>query len=291
MYFSRHPKGIHPETLPSREWKRMVTGVKFHVFDYDLDGERPTDSLFFTIGEARLKTKVNARRFDNESTQLFHKAKSEKIDPWTPKGVVSTCDRARIPLERIMSMRWREPPEEVGGARRADARMVVPDYTDPDLTTVRSEAPTISRLGRQTLLQACSFHRWNLYKCDVKNCIPGGWQGICVCTQYLLRSLAEGPEETQPEGRGQRLWPEGRTTKLVEVPHLNPACTRLKRSPARPVLYDQDMLVGIVGIYVDDCLICGHEQNHSFIRAYCSQVVNVGTAPVHDVRHRVRGHC
>ena len=60
-----------------------------------------------------------------------------------------------------MSMRWKSP-EQAGGARRAKARMVVHRYTDPDLTKVRSAARTISRLGRQTLLQACSSKHWNL---------------------------------------------------------------------------------------------------------------------------------
>ena len=37
MYFSRHSKSIHPDRLRPREWKRMVTEVRFNVFDDDLD--------------------------------------------------------------------------------------------------------------------------------------------------------------------------------------------------------------------------------------------------------------
>ena len=82
-----------------------------------------TVGLFKTTGEARRKTEVNVHRFDKGSIQLFHNAKSDDIDQWSSNRVVSTCVRAGIRSERIMSI-------------------------DPDLATVRSEAPTISRLGR-----------------------------------------------------------------------------------------------------------------------------------------------
>ena len=113
-----------------------------------------TGSLIKTIGKARRETEVNVPRLDKENIQLFNKAKSDEIDQWMSNGVVCVCDRAGIPLERIMTMRWIctwNIPEEVGGARRAKARLVVRSYTDPDLTTVRSETPTISRLGCQTV--------------------------------------------------------------------------------------------------------------------------------------------
>ena len=72
---------------------------------------------------------------------------------------------------------WK-PLEEAGGARRTTARLVVRGHTDPDLTTVRSEAPTISRLGRQTLRGACFSHHWILCKGDVENCTTAAWQGL-----------------------------------------------------------------------------------------------------------------
>ena len=86
------------------------------------------------IGEARRKTEVIVRRLDKESIQLFSKAKGDEIDQWISNGVVSVSGRAGILLERIMTMRWK-PPEEVGGARHAKARLVVTGNTDPDLTT------------------------------------------------------------------------------------------------------------------------------------------------------------
>ena len=39
------------------------------------------------------------------------------------------------------------------------------------------------------------------------------------------------------------------------------------------------MLVGIVGIYVDDCLICGNEQSHRFMKAYRKRTCSRCAAP------------
>ena len=89
--------------------------------------------------------------------------------------VVSICDRSDVPAERIMSMHWictLKPTENPGSAQCAQARMVVRRYTDLDLTSVRSEAATISRLGRQRLLLVCAYHYWNFYTSDVKTGFP-----------------------------------------------------------------------------------------------------------------------
>eukprot|EP00969_Alexandrium_andersonii_P004348 187816-Alexandrium_andersonii.AAC.1 len=74
---------------------------------------------------------------------------------WCSTAVFKVCRRAGVPRDRIMTMRWvltwKLPDDAVDAAdprRKAKARLVVRDYQDPDILTVRTEAPTVSRIGR-----------------------------------------------------------------------------------------------------------------------------------------------
>lgn len=154
---------------------RMMTEVEANVFDEDMNDGKPPERLSQTSCEAKRMTEVHVR-------------------PWIANVVVSTCDRAGIVLERMMTMQWIctwKPPKELGGARRAKARLVVRAYTDPDLTTVRFEAPTISCLERQALFQAWSPHLWSLYKGDVKTAFHRGGKGLRAPSIATLCLLSE----------------------------------------------------------------------------------------------------
>ena len=53
-----------------------------------------------------------------------------------------------------MTMRWVLTwKTEDDGTQKAKARLVVKGFTDPDLVTLRSESPTLSRLGKHWFLQ------------------------------------------------------------------------------------------------------------------------------------------
>ena len=50
-----------------------------------------------------------------------------------------------------MSMRWVHT-WNVAGETKAKARLVARSFTDPDLTEIRSQSPTLSRLSRELIL-------------------------------------------------------------------------------------------------------------------------------------------
>ena len=54
-----------------------------------------------------------------------------------------------------MTMRWVHTwkVDEHTGETKAKARLVVKGFTDPDVTEIRSESPTLSRLSRQLILR------------------------------------------------------------------------------------------------------------------------------------------
>ena len=98
------------------------------------------------------------------------------MDQWISNDVISVCQRAGIPKERIMTMRWVHTWKvaEDGGETKAKARLVVKGFTDPDLKEIRSESSTLSRLSRQLILQIAASRGFRLRKGNVKTAFLSG---------------------------------------------------------------------------------------------------------------------
>ena len=60
------------------------------------------------------------------------------------------------------------------GETKAKVRLVVNGFTDPDLTEVRSESPTLSRLWRQLILQRAASRGFRLIKGDAETAFLSG---------------------------------------------------------------------------------------------------------------------
>ena len=66
---------------------------------------------------------------------------------------------------------WKEIPE---GGTQAKSRLVAKGITDPDMLTVRAEAPTISKIGRHCLRQLACSHKFKLEVGDVSTAFLQG---------------------------------------------------------------------------------------------------------------------
>ena len=99
---------------------------------------------------------------------MFDEAKDKELDQWISNSVFKIVRRIGIPIKRIMSMRWiltwKQTPE---GDKKAKARLVAKGFTDPDLLTIRAEAPTLSKIGRHCLLQLACSNKFKLEVGDV----------------------------------------------------------------------------------------------------------------------------
>ena len=67
---------------------------------------------------------------------------------------------------------WKEAPE----GTKAKARLVPKGFTDPDLLTIRAEAPTLSKIGRHCLIQIACSHKFKLEVGDVSTAFLQGDQ-------------------------------------------------------------------------------------------------------------------
>ena len=71
-----------------------------------------------------------------------------------------------IAKNRQMPMRWKVIPGQE--KKKATARLVVRGFQDPDLQTLRAEAPTSARHSRHFICQVISSLKWDLENGDVK---------------------------------------------------------------------------------------------------------------------------
>ena len=122
------------------------------------------------------KTEVNVRQLTAEEQKQFMEAKKVELDSWIKHSVYSLADRVGVPRNRIMIMRWVLTWKPIPGtpAQKAKARLVVRGFQDPDLTELRTEAPTLSRHARHLLLQVSSSMKWKLLNGDVKTAFLQG---------------------------------------------------------------------------------------------------------------------
>ena len=109
--------------------------------------ENPDDDWLATASSrARSRVEVNIKKPSADERAQFRAAQRKEMDQWISNDVISVCQRAGIPKQRVMTMRWVHTwkVDENTGEAKAKARLAVKGFTDPDLTEIRSESPTLS---------------------------------------------------------------------------------------------------------------------------------------------------
>ena len=283
--FGVHKRSKDPHRIRKKHWRDNVVEFSMDVWNEDIslfndvnhNESQLAEHFALMTTEAKRHAEVIIRNLTADERKQFDSAKKKEIDQWISHSVFSMCRRAGIPLDRIMTMRWVltwKEPEVKGGDHRAKARLVVKGFTDPDLTTIRAEAPTLSRVGKHILLQLTASNNWQLTKGDVK-------------TAFLQGDSDEGKRQVYVD-------PTAEVRKLLgmsseQIMKLERAVYGLRNAPkawytrirrdliamgARPhqldtclfQIYDNDKLVGMVGVYVDDCLIVGDTTNRVWLQ-------------------------
>ena len=121
------------------------------------------------ISDARRKTEVSLRNLTADERKLMEEATDKEVDQWISNAVFKIVREkgTGVPITRIMAMRWiltwKEAPEGI----KAKARLVAKGFTDPDLLTIRAEAPTLSKIGRRGLLHLACSHKFKVEVGDV----------------------------------------------------------------------------------------------------------------------------
>ena len=146
-------------------------------------------------------------------------------------------------------------------------------FTDPDLTEIRSESPTVSRFSRQLILQLSASRGFRLRKGDVQTAFQSGDREEARRDVY-----AEPPKEMRDKLKITR----------EQVLKLDTAVHGLRNAPRawwRRVVRDltatgwvqhqldqctfmfMTELVGLIGVYVGDFLVAGCDDDPVFSAA------------------------
>ena len=166
---------LEPACLSTKQWKKVGVEVS-HPMTADMFEKPEDDWLATASSRARARVEVNIKKLSAEERAQFRAAQHKEMDQWISNDVISVCRRAGIPKERVMTMRWVHTwkVDENTGEAKAKARLVVKGFTDPDLTEIRSESPTPSRLSTQLILQLSASRGFRLSDGDVKTAFLSG---------------------------------------------------------------------------------------------------------------------
>ena len=129
--------------------------------------------------DGRRKNEVNIHAMTDKEKVKMNGAKKSEADQWIGNAVFTIAKRAGVPKNRIMSMRWVCTWKKIDGSdeKQAKARLVVKGFTDPDLIKIRAESPTLSKVGRNCLLQLAASYKLTLSMGDVKTAFLQGNMG------------------------------------------------------------------------------------------------------------------
>ena len=132
-----------------------------------------TDWRATASSRARARVEVNIKKLSADERAQCRAAQDKEMDQMISSDV---CQRAGIPKERVMTMRWVHTWKvaEDTGETKAKARLVVKGFTDPDSTEIRAESPTLGRLSRRLILQLSASRGFRLRKGDVKTAFLSG---------------------------------------------------------------------------------------------------------------------
>ncbi len=107
---------------------------------------------------------VSVKRLSDDQKAIFREAREKEVTQFLSKGAIRLVRLAGVPEDRIMKMRFVQTWKSTGTAK---ARLVLQGFTDPDLTELRSDAPTISKRGRMIFFVATSHFALIAEKADV----------------------------------------------------------------------------------------------------------------------------
>ena len=215
------------------------------------------------------KQEVRFGRLDEKGKADFEAAKQAEVNQWI-KEAAASCVQGHISQDRLMSMRWVLTYKESGAAK---ARIVIVGYQDPDLATLVSSSPTMSRRTRQLVYQQATLRKWKTLKADVRAAF------LQTAPTQISRCVFAKPV---PELARAMHLQDGEAVQiakacygLVNAPAewfrdvnktlVSLGMTQLKTEPCawRFVKWKAGVpqLVGIIAAHVDDFVISGDEQD------------------------------
>ena len=142
------------------------------------------DESVLLVSDAR-KQKVEVKLSNLKSADQLRMAvaKHKEIGAWLKHSTVRKVAKGKIPESAVMRCRWilswksagpNDSPADVNNGQKAKARLVVVGFEDPGVGIVKNDSPTLSKDGRQMILQQVSSNGWDLISFDVSTAFLHG---------------------------------------------------------------------------------------------------------------------
>ena len=279
--FRYHKESLRPSRIRGKQWDDICFSYEVDITDEDMSffaredvtPQEIQEHLSFITTDAKRQAEVRISQLNAEDRRRFQEAKDKELDQWISHAIFEVVNRAGIPTSRIMPMRWvlvwKTLNEGNETSVKAKARLVVKGFTDPDLTTLRAEAPTLSKASRHMLLQLGASSKFTFEVGDVKTAFLQGDKAergrnvflepiaeikhrFNLTDQQILKLVGSAYGlRTAPRNWYQRVKRDllGQGWKM----HSLDNCVFL--------LYDRNELIGLCGVYVNDFLIAGRDND------------------------------
>jgi hypothetical protein len=190
---------------PNQFWEMDITPPDWQPENLD----NPQETVLLATEMRKKRVEVKLRDLGEDDQLRFAAAKDKEIRAWLGHKTVQRVAKGKIPDNAIMRCRWLlswknangdEPPGELAlNGKKAKARLVVIGYEDPDIDVVKNDAPTLTKDGRQCVLQQVSSHHWPLISFDISTAfLHGKGDGRTLGlhpTAEMREALEMGPED------------------------------------------------------------------------------------------------
>ena len=243
---------------------------------------KPEEMASVASASKRARSEVQIKDLSAKEKAPFDIAKDAELTCWIQTNALKPVLPKFLNPEQILRSRWvltwKPVEDELGknNGKKAKARLVVLGFQDPNLTEVQRDAPTLTKEGRNTILQMISSFQWELSSFDIK-------------TAFLRGKTAENnplPMEPPPELRKKLQLQDNQVCQLVgnaygrvDAPllffkELRKQLQELqfKVHPLEPCIYylesnqnGQRKIYGVLGTHVDDGLCGGDSWFHKQI--------------------------
>lgn len=134
----------------------------YTLIEFDFKVEQP---ICVASQKRRDKMEIQLEKCSPELKKEFMNAMVKEVANWTGNHAVRGHPRSEITKGATMRMRWVLTIKADGTAK---ARLVILGFTDRDLATLKSAAPTASRHARSLQLLMAAKMDWTFQKRDVR---------------------------------------------------------------------------------------------------------------------------
>ena len=142
------------------------------------------DESVLTVSDTKKrKVEVKLSTLKSEDQMRMAIAKHKEIGAWLKHSTVRKVAKGKIPEASVMRCRWilswksaspTDHPNDVSNGQKGKARLVVVGFEDPGIGVVQNDSPTLSKDGRQMVVQQVSSHGWDLISFDISTAFLHG---------------------------------------------------------------------------------------------------------------------